>query len=120
MRARLAILLLASCLAAEAASPAPAQTRYPWDRRAELCTGNAPSPSPDLCNGDDWSSWSLTHQRVGFLFTIEQWGLLERALKETVSSKRTYPGGDSPASAVYWAFRSRSEERRVGKEGRQE
>jgi hypothetical protein len=108
MRTGLAVLLLASCLAAEAApkAPAPAQTRYPWDRRAELCSASAPSPSPDLCTGDDWSSWSLTHQRVGFLFTIEQWGLLERALKETVPSKRVYPGGDSPASAVYWAFRA--------------
>jgi hypothetical protein len=112
MKARLGLLLLALCLVAEAAPKAPApaspsaQTRYPWDRRAELCTSSAPAPSPDLCQGDDWSSWSLTNQRVGFLFTIEQWGLLERALKELVPSKRVYPGGDSPASAVYWAFRS--------------
>jgi hypothetical protein len=113
-RARVAIALLASCLLADAMAqfpatpgggPAAPMTRYPWDRRAELC--KPPSvPSGDQCNPDDWPTWAMTSQRVGYLFMIEQWGLLERALKELVPSTRVYPGGETAPSAVHWAIRA--------------
>jgi hypothetical protein len=98
------LMLGESLLLVDASAQSAPMTRYPWDRRAELCTPPR-VPSGDQCNPDDWPSWSATTQRIELLYTMEQFALLERAMREVLAGERFYPGGDTPASAAYWAFR---------------
>jgi hypothetical protein len=81
-----------------------ATNKYPWDKRPARCF-ESNSENDSACVLDNWPTWDATLQRVAHLYNIENFVLLDRAMHELVSSEKRFVNGDSPAGAVYWAFR---------------
>jgi hypothetical protein len=89
------------------ASTAIAQSgpRYPWDLRKPACLETANSKTPD-CEVDHWPNFLTVQIRLSVLYQQDQYELLDRALREAMSTNKRFTDGDSPARAVYWAFRN--------------
>ena len=96
-------LLIATASAGASGQGAPSP-RYPWDKRPASCFEPTGSTDPQ-CTLDSWPSWEQTLQQIDFLYEKEHFVLLERAMQDAASSQKQFVDGDSPASAVYWAFR---------------
>ena len=101
---RQALLLVFALVIAVDGWAQTATARYPWDKRPDLCFQSGSNADP-RCAAENWPTWSATVQRVADLYNNEQFPLLERAMSEIASSKKTFTNGDSPASAAYWVFR---------------
>ena len=99
----LALALIATLTFVDAEAQTAPMSRYPWDKRPDFCLQGGAHDAQ--CLKDDWPTWTLTLGRITALYDSEQFALLERAMHEAVSSKEFFKNGDSPASAVYWAFR---------------
>lgn len=99
-RQLVATITVAACTAAYATdAPAP---RYPWDVRPMKCFA---APQSEGCALDDWPNFRETMRRIMYLYTAEQWVLLDRALAELTSTQKRFARGEMPANAAYWAFR---------------
>ncbi len=81
------------------------ERRYPWDERPGLCFESEANVTPQ-CELNSWSDWDMTVRRVVSLYLAADFELLERALHELLTSRKTYSNGASTASAAYWAFRT--------------
>jgi hypothetical protein len=103
-KVRPAFVLIGALMLVDAVAQTAATNRYPWDNRPAFCS-QADAARDARCVRDDWPTWVVTLRRITDLYNSEQFALLERAMHEAVSSKKFFTNGDSPASAVYWAFR---------------
>src|SRR5438105_9173271 len=102
--ARMVPMLLAMMVVMDVQAQSASPARYPWDKRPEECFQSS-GAADSRCGSDDWPTWNDTFQRVAYLYSAEQFGLLERALRELTSSRKSFLNGDSPANAAYWVFR---------------
>lgn len=99
-------MLAATTLAAtEGFAQVLAQEPYPWERRPADCLDPAKANERRCAPEENWPTFDFTIQRIASLYSGGQFVLLERALKDVVSSKKRFDDGDSPAAAAYWTFR---------------
>jgi hypothetical protein len=78
--------------------------QYPWDQRPSDCSVAARASDPD-CKIDNWPSFVDTANRIAVLYLGEQFVLLDLAMADAVGSDKRFVDGNTPADAVYWAFR---------------
>lgn len=80
--------------------------RYPWDSRPAYCFTDGEASRKDAdCIAHDWFDFHATTSRISHLYNSEKFVLLDRAMKEIVSSNEQFITGRSAVSAIYWAFR---------------
>jgi hypothetical protein len=84
----LLLMLLAAVWSRVALAQTAPAARYPWDQRSQFCF-KRDTPRVPECASDNWPSCTDTVQRVTYLYELERFDLLERALKERLPRLRT-------------------------------